>query len=293
MEEIIQTFAQKYRAKDIIFSSTCDESECLLVAGPEVSSRYLIFAPCANYSTISKILIVIGIFGVHFNVNYHSLVYSGITKEIDGCDVCTHDVLIQSTYIFIAMVIIFSIPGSFLFSKYPKFSVWLIVVASIVGASMKLMLPNNLLVFYIGQTLIACSAIYAYVATPGVGSLIFDEEKNKIFLACSYTLPLFLNISVKLFVQYFQDSYLPGELISILNAVGLCLSLLTLPLLFVNENWKVSNKNDTTIDYLHELRLPNIAAIDNLSQAFRTVLFWNCVGIYIMVTSVIYIIMFD
>lgn len=292
MEEIVQTFEPKPPAADTIFSNY-DETDALLVANTEVNSRYLIFPPCANYSTTSKVLIVIGMIGVQFNVNYHLLAYSGIAKEFDQWYMCTHEVSLCSTYIFMIMALIFSIPGSFLFSKYPKFSVWLIAATSIVGASIKLMLPNELYAFYIGQALIACSAIYAYVATPGVGSLIFDEEKNKIFLACSYTLPLFLNISVKLFVQYFQDSYLPGELISILNAVGLCLSLLTLPLLFVNENWKVSNKNDTTIDYLHELRLPNIAAIDNLSQAFRTVLFWNCVGIYIMVTSVIYIIMFD
>lgn len=207
MEETsTQVIRQKVPAKDVIFDCTEDESEALLASTMVVDCRNLIFGPCANYSYISKILIVMGTLGVQFNASFHLIAYSGIANEFDKWYMCSDDAYLWTKYVFMITAIVLYIPGAFLFSNCPKLTVWLIVAASIAGASIKYILPNDLVAFYIGQTLIACSAVYAYVATPAVGTLIFDEHENRIFLAYCYICPILPILLVNLFPDYCKGS---------------------------------------------------------------------------------------
>lgn len=301
MEDIIQPVRQKLPADTVIFGSCNDERDSILQKSSTVYSKDSNFrAARAKYSNISKILIVIGTLGVQFNINYHSMVYSAIAKEFDEWYICTHKVFFYSTQIFVVLQIIFNIPGSFLFSRFLKVCVWLTVFTSILGASIKFMAPNNIIVFYIGQSLIVFSTLYAYIATPAVGSLIFDTRNNQLFQAWSYTLPMVVNIVVIIFPPFLIGNVPHLELIPILHTVGFGLSFLTIPLLFVDGDWKISKvnwrENHTVVpthDYLDNSRFPNVANMDKLSQALRTRVYWICIVIYIIFTPMMCVLVFD
>lgn len=80
---------------------------------------------------------------------------------------------------------------------------------------------------------------------------------------------------------------------AILHNIGFYLSFSTFPLLLVNENWKASDRPNFSIHCFNDLRFPEVAIIDDLIQAIITEMYWSCVGVFMMVIPMMYVLVFD
>ena len=242
----------------------------------------------AKYSLISKIFMVIGTWGVGLTVAYSSLVYDIQVKQFLMLYNCSERVFFWSTQINFFVQIFLMIPCCFVFAKYLKICVWLTVLSIILGSTLKVIFPASIIVFYIGQTQISFGAFYAYNAPSAVGSLIFTKRGNQIFTTVSLVMPKLGNAVIALFPSFLinDKQSINPEIIILLHQIGLYVSLLSLPLMLVSENWKVNQRQQqepATDEINPNQNSKEEGQVDNVCDAMKHKLYWVCLVMMIII----------